>query len=139
MKKLFASFIFLFAVLVSCQKQDQPQVDTQFQVLITQQPIGGLNISTVSTTYVGTITGTVEPVNVKVEWMVENATHENAFAINTQTVSFVEGKSVTKATACLVLDPYRYSVYYWVRLSWTDDKGNHTIESNKAFCEKKPI
>lgn len=139
MKKLFASFIFLFAVLVSCQKQDQPQLETQFEVIITQQPVGGLNIPTVSTTYVGTIIGTVEPVDVKVEWFVENATHENAFAINTQIIQFTEGTNITKATACSVLDPYRYSVYYWVRFTWVDDKGSHSIESNKAFCEKKPV
>lgn len=139
MKNLFMVLCFLCLTLMSCEKQDQPQPETLLRVAITQQPIGGLNITTVSTTYVGTITGTVEPIDVKIEWFVENQTHENVFAINTQTIRFTEGTSMAETTACPVLDPYKSSVYYWVKFTWTDDEGPHSIESNKAFCEKKPV
>lgn len=125
--------------LMSCQKQDELQPETILSVSITEQPIGGLNVPTVSATYIGTITGTVEPIDVTVEWFVESLTQENTFAINTQTIKFTEGTSIAKTTACPVLDPYRYSVYYWVKFTWTDDKGKHSIQSNKAFCEKKPV
>lgn len=138
MKKLF-TLICLFALLIvaSCTKETQPKPETQFEMSITQQPVGGINVSTVSTTVLGTIVGTVKPIDVTVEWFVENATHENAFAISTSIIKFTEGTAIAKSSACRVLDPYRHSVYYWLKLTWEDSAGKHVIETDKVFCERK--
>lgn len=140
MKKLFTLFVFATAVIavLSCTKENVPPLKTQFGVVITQQPIGGLNVPTVSATFTGEVLGKVIPVDVKVEWFVENATHENAFVIREEIIKFTGENYRVRSTAVQVLDPYRYSVFYWARFTWTDDEGKHTIDSDKAFCERKP-
>lgn len=137
MNRLFILLIAIVA-LVSCSKEQLPVSNTTFDVLITQQPVGGLNVATVSTTFMGLMTGTVNPVTVTSEWFVESQYHENAFVISSSLITFNEGTTITKSTSCQVLDPYRYSVYYWNRLTWIDASGKHTIESSKVYCERKP-
>lgn len=135
MKRLVILLIAI-VTLVSCSKEELPK--TNFELKITQQPVGGLNLSTVSSAYTGTIKGYVQPVRVLVEWFVESQYHENAMQLSATNVNFTEGTTVAKTTASKVSDPYfSHPVYYWVRFTWTDSNGTHTLDSQKVFCERK--
>lgn len=140
MKKLIYSnknFILLLTLMLafaisSCKKDDPDP--TRLSVNITQQPMGGSDLNVVSVSFEGIISGTVNPINATVEWWWENGFHMDQKMLSSSEVTFNSGSVTSKSSAWSTAAGYSLLNYFWVKITWTDDDGPHTLESSKAFC-----
>jgi len=129
MKKLL--FLIILFVLAGCEKQPEPTV---LNLVITQNPVGGYNVRTLTTTVAGSISGELKPVTVTVEWYWESASHANQ-TIRSKTTMPFNKPELTSFTCNLIADAgYYHFNYFWAKIYWTDSKGLHTIESTKCYC-----
>ena len=132
MKKLF--FILSLLIFISCTKENVNE-PTELNVQIIQNPVEGLNVQSASVSFIGTITGSVKKIPVKVEWIKETSTNENPEVMSTTEIVFSEGRPEPKASSCLVKQHAGYASYYYARITWSDSRGLNTVQSTKALCK----
>jgi hypothetical protein len=115
------------------------ELPTKLDITITQEPSGGSQINQVKVKFSGIITGKIKPVDVTVEWWWENAAHANTAMEGTTDFTFDSGISTSKSSTFAA--PYGYILlnYWWVKIIWTDDAGDHLLESDKAFCSSSSL
>lgn len=130
MKKLFLLTILLLALL-ACSKQAQP---TRLDVVITQHPVGGFNVSALTTTISGTMSGDIKPVNVTLEWWWENGLHMGQKMLSSSTYAFITAKATIYTSTWNSQAGYYHLNYFWAKIRWTDDLGVHELETQKAYC-----
>jgi len=134
MKKLL--LLIIFAALVGCTKEPAPLPEKNtLNVTVTQSPQSGTNVSSLSVSFTGTVQGTIKPVRVMVEWWFENGLHLNQTVKNSTEYTFDGALQTTKTTVYTAPAGYVFLNYYWVKISWTDDLGQHLVESSKAYCQ----
>ncbi len=145
MKKIvFILITFSLAfVITGCQDKDDdpepapPPAKTTLNVTITEHPEGGNNINQVSAQFEGKILGKVTPCSVTVEWWWENGNHENPSMKSSEEILFNSANVTSKSTIYKAPVGYILNNYYWVKFKWTDDDGQHELETSKAFCTNK--
>lgn len=126
----------LMAALImfaGCGGEEEPE-ETILEVTITAHPQGGVNVQSVSCTFEGEIISGDDPVQVTIEWWWEDALGFNDQVVETNYHNFDDPQPVSHTTTFTAPVGFVLLNYYWVELSWTDDDGNHTLESSKAFC-----
>ena len=135
MKKITLLILAITTVLLfsTCQKDKTP-AETNLTVTITQNPSGGSQIHSVSVHFTGKVTGYVKSVPVIVEWWWEDGNHSNSKMKSSTEFVFNSSSTTTKSTMWSANVGYVFLNYYWVKISWTDDDGQHNIESTKAYC-----
>ncbi len=131
MKKLLFTLFLAMVVLSGCEKKIQP---TRLDLIITQQPTGGYNVSTVHMTVTGTITGDPKPITVVVEWWWKSGYGTNQQLRSTSSKVFEPGKTTAFTSGLNAQPGYYHLNYIWAKIKWTDDTGSHMIESNEVFC-----
>jgi len=127
---IYILLLLTVSLLSTCKKEDPP---TRLGINIMVQPQGGRYSTSVSVIFGGTITGTIKPVIVTVEWWWENGYHSEQQMVYTQDYIFDSGNPTSKNSICYAASGYYLLNYYWVKISWTDFDGPHTVESDKAF------
>ena len=137
MKKIKLIIIVLLTVslFTTCQKDKTP-AETNLNVLITQNPNGGEQVNSVSVQFSGKITGTEKSVPVIVEWWWEDGNHSNSKIKSSAEYTFDSATTTTKSTVWSADSGYILLNYFWVKITWTDDDGQHSIESSKAYCTR---
>ena len=133
--KLFVLAIIIIPLFSTCHK-DQVPAKTQLSVSITQNPSGGAQVNSVSAKFQGSINGTVKPVSVTAEWWWEDGYHSNSKIKSSTEYTFDSGSITSKSTVLSAPTGYILLNYYWVKITWTDDDGQHSIESSKAYCTR---
>ena len=123
----------LVAVFTSSCKKDDPE-PTKLNVTISQQPSGGNNMSSVSVKIEGIISGTVKPIDVTLEWWWENGYHTDQKLKSSTQFNFNSNSTTSKSSVWPAASGYYLLNYYWVKITWTDDSGAHSLESAKAYC-----
>ena len=119
-------------IFTGCGGEEEPE-ETILEVTITQHPQGGINVQSVSCTFECEITNGSGTVQVTIEWWWEDAAGLNDQVVETDYVDFTQNQPVSHTTTFSAPAGFVLLNYYWVELSWTDDDGPHTVESNKAF------
>lgn len=122
--------LLIVPLLSSCKKDPGP---TQLNISIAVQPVGGSALNSVSVIFSGMVTGTIRPVIVTVEWWWENGVHSDQELVLTTDYTFDTGVLVSKSSYCYAPSGYYLVNYYWAKITWNDDLGPHTLESNKAY------
>lgn len=135
MKKITLLILAIITVSLfsTCQKDKTP-AETNLNVLITQNPSGGSQVNSVSVQFSGKITGTVKSVPVIVESWWEDGYHSKSKIKSSTEYTFDSASTTTKSTVWSAATGYILLNYYWVKITWTDDDGQHFIESSKAYC-----
>jgi len=129
-KYLFVVPLLIAPFLSSCKKDPDP---AQLNISIDVQPVGGSALTSVSVIFSGRVTGTIRPVIATVEWWWENGLHSDQELVLTADYTFDVGIVVSKSSYCYAPSGYYLVNYYWAKITWIDDLGQHTLESNKAF------
>jgi len=119
-------------MFAGCGGEEEPE-ETILEVTITAHPQGGVNIQSVDCTFEGEITSGDGPVQVTIEWWWEDEFGFNDQVVETDYHDFTEQQPVAHTTSFFAPLGFVLLNYYWVELSWTDDNGDHTLESTKAF------
>jgi hypothetical protein len=79
--------------------------------------------------------GSANPMDTKVEWMWQDLNQTKNQIMRSDVVTFNSTGTHEKTT------DYQSSVgtvlanYYYLRISWSDEKGSHSVESAKAYCK----
>lgn len=135
-KIILSLCIAVLFVFGACKKEEDPPqpVPTTLNLSITDHPVGGNKISEVSAKFEGTIGGEVTTISVTVEWWWEDGNHANAKMMDSEELIFNSSNVTKKSTIYKAAVGYVFMNYYWVKLSWTDDSGQHNKESSKAYC-----
>ena len=130
--RLFILALLTIALFSACG-EDEPK-PTRLEVSITEHPLGGAQVSSVSARFNGTVTGKQKSIQVTVEWWWESGDHtENRVISSTQYV-FDSDNTTSKSTVHSAGSGFILLNYYWIKITWTDDDGQHVLESNKAYC-----
>lgn len=132
MKKLKLTILLLSLVLCTPLPLFSQQ-QTTLEVAITQPLRYAYPDNIITTTFVGTISGALKPIAVTMEWFVKDVRYHNSTLFSKNEFIFRE-TTPTKLIIYLTLNVYIPSGDYWLRLTWTDDKGLKTIQTNKIFC-----
>ncbi len=127
-------FILLITVLVGCKKEPEPTI---VNVVITENPSGGSRQRSVAVAYDVTMSGEIRPIDLTIEWWWENGFHTNEKIIATEVFTMNAGSIVSKSSVYSVDAGYYLLNYHWVKIKWTDESGQHVIESAKAYCSSK--
>jgi hypothetical protein len=118
--------------------------ETVLNLSVTSNPDGGNEVGLVSCTFQGYLEAIgggmlgskeTETISVTAEWWWENADHENAELKDSETFTFSTETPTSFTTTYSAGTGYILLNYYWVKLTWTDADGSHTLESGKAFCQ----
>jgi hypothetical protein len=154
MKKILAGILvgimlLLTPIFSSCSTSSIP---SHLNVSVSQEPVGGYNISSLTCVYKVTYThsGTLtdantwkfegkdgpppDPVSLKVVWINDKGGKYNEQELVFSTES-KDKKSGTYTTTWKT--PQAGQVFdkpFWVRFSWSDADGNHEQDSVKAIC-----
>lgn len=134
--------LFLFPVMIAivlfsgCKKVNDSVEDKRLlSITITQNPTGGSQIEQLTVKFDGTLACLL--VEARVEWWWEDSNHQNAkhkkndfFTFSSPNNNVVISKTAvyTAETGNILMN------YYWVKIYWDDENGNHVVESNKAYC-----
>lgn len=118
-------------LLSGCEKENQP---TRLDLIITQQPTGGCNVSTVNMTVYGIVLGDPKPITVIVEWWWVNGLGTNHQLRGTSSRVFEPGKNIAFTSGLNAKTGCYHMNFIWAKVRWTDDTGSHLLESNKAYC-----
>jgi hypothetical protein len=119
--------------------------ETLLDLTITTHPQGGGSVERVSCTFEGfleTIGGGMfgpndtEPVSVSAEWWWEDSNNQNDELMDSETFTVTNETPTSFTTTYSAATGYILLNYYWVKLTWTDAEGSHTVESGKAFCQR---
>ena len=139
--KLLFDGIAIAILVTGCSK-----IETKLSVSFTKEPSGGFNVNSVSAQFEGKldaeggfILSSPEPeqVDATVEWWWENAYASGDEIVKSENVTFSNDGYTTKSTSYCAGSGYVLLNYYWVEIHWTDDKGSHSIQSSKAYCNYK--
>lgn len=154
MRKVLAIFITIIMILSisllsGCWTYSIP---SNLSVKVSQEPVGGNNINSLTCTYTVTYThsGTFvdgkwtyngrdsesppDPVTLKVVWVNDKGGRYNEEEL---VFGILEGnkKSGTYTTKWQTPSPGQvFDKTFWVRFSWEDADGKHEQDSNKAVC-----
>lgn len=128
-KNLIVPLIALLIALASCGKEE-----TILEIIITEHPLGGMNVESLDCTFEGEIISGDDPVQVTIEWWWEDENGVYGGIVETDYCEFDEQYPVTYTTNHRASLGYVFVGYFWVSLSWTDDEGMSRIESAKGFC-----
>jgi hypothetical protein len=132
MKKLYAVFVPIILtciISISCSTEN----DALMTVEITEQPVGGAYVSYLACGFRVNLEdinteNIVEPsVILTARWLTDKGIHE------TSRYDFPTGTSNRK-TEIISPEGMYFDKTFWVRLTWKDSEGEHTLESNKASC-----
>jgi len=134
MKKLL--LLIILATFVGCAKEPAPIPEKNtLNVIVAQNPQGGTNVTSLSVSFTGIVQGTIKPVRVMVEWWFENGLHLLPVIKSSTEYTFDSELPTTKTAVYAAPGGYIFLNYYWVKISWTDDNGQHFIESSKVYCQ----
>ena len=138
MKKFRLLIIALVTVSLfnTCQKDKTP-AETNLTVLITRHPTGGIQVNSVSVYFTGEVLGNITPVSATVEWWWEDGYHSNSKLKSSTEYTFNSSSTTSKTTVWSADSGYILLNYYWVKIRWTDDNGDHLLESSKAYCKRE--
>ena len=137
--KIIPFVVFSLLSFYGCPKSDvAPEpLPTNLNLTITEHPDGGKRVNQVLAKFEGTITGTVTPVSVTVEWWWEDVNHDNSKMVESEEIIFNSDNVTIKSTIYKAQTGYILMNYYWAKFIWTDDNGQHETETSKAFCTSK--
>jgi PKD repeat protein len=107
---------------------------TALSLTITKQPVGGTDVESVSVNVDGIVTGYLRPVYVSAEWYFQPA--GGGLPILKSSTEYVfDSKLITSKSTVYSAPPgYVLANYYYLKLVWTDDSGQHALVSEKALC-----
>jgi PKD repeat protein len=108
--------------------------ETQLDITITQQPVGGSQIELLSASFDGTIAGYLRPVYATAEWFFQPAAGGNPTLMSSTEYMFDSAHTTSKSTVYSAPPGYVLANNYYLKLVWTDDAGQHTLLSDKAYC-----
>ncbi len=127
--------LILFPVLLICiaQLSCSTANDALMTVEITEQPAGGAYVDYLSCSFRANLEdinteNIVEPsVILTARWMTDKGVHETSrYDIPTGTSNL--------RTEIIPPEGMYFDKTFWMRLTWKDSEGEHTLESNKASC-----
>ena len=110
-------------------------VEASLAVLITQQPVGGSNVNTVSCTFEGTISCPEKAstaIAVSTHWESPHGTY-NEEVHTWEWLGIPQTKTITSSKSApsgMHLDKP-----FWLVISWRDAGGTHRVVSDTAYCE----
>jgi PKD repeat protein len=107
---------------------------TVLNLAITSQPQGGSQVQSVSVGFDGNITGYVRPVHVSAEWYFQPATGGNPKLKSSTELTFDSANITSKSSVYSAPPGYVLANNYYLKLIWTDDAGQHSLMSDKAYC-----
>jgi hypothetical protein len=133
MKKtlLFLLSFLIFALFSSCKKEDS--APTELNIQVTHEPAAGALVNSIYADFNGEITGPIKPINVTAQWWWEEFPGRNTQLLGSQTYTFNSGVNTSHSFEFSAPNGYVLWHYFWLRLSWTDDKGLHTINTSKVY------
>jgi hypothetical protein len=107
---------------------------TNLQVRWVLQPVGGNNVTTVTATFEGRLSGGDEPITADVEWWWEDTGYSPQVIWSDDWVFADE--EWEDVTAWFTAAPGMVLVgEFWVRVSWEDSEGgDHYSTSNHCYC-----
>jgi hypothetical protein len=108
-------------------------LNTELKIIIVEQPKGGQNVTSLTTNFIGSLSGKLLYTDVFVELMWENYAHSSSQLVGTMNFTITPSNLAISATY-EAPSGYYLTGYFWFRISWTDDYGHHYIESQKALC-----
>jgi hypothetical protein len=116
--------------------------DQTLSVSVTKNPIGGTSVRQVTADYKGAMKSgglfglaSVKPIDIKVEWMWQDFYRTRNQVMRSDIITFDTDGETTKSTSYNEVSGYVLANYYYLRLSWSDDAGSHSVESAKAYCK----
>ena len=114
--------------------------DTSLAVKITEQPIGGKNISELTCTVRGILIGGETPITASIDWCWEALTLDSMRVVKIEPYTFTSSDEYEYVTTNHYAgDGNVFLRYWWVRVSWTDEDGTaDTCESDKVKCTVGP-
>jgi len=136
MKKYIAGIVILCCVcIIRCGGGD-----TSLAIKITEQPVGGENISELSCTVRGILIGGETPITATIDWCWEDFTGDSMRVEKKETYTFSSSDEYEYVTTTHYAgEGYVFYQFWWVRVSWTDEDGAaDTCESAKARCTVGP-
>src|SRR5687768_9202385 len=107
---------------------------TMLNITITSQPVGGSQVKTLSVGFDGIITGYVRPVYATAEWYFQPAAGGNPTLKSSGEYTFDSPFITSKSTVYSAPPGYVLANNYYLKLIWTDDAGQHSLLSDKAYC-----
>ena len=78
--------------------------------------------------------GEPRDINVYVDWWWEYSVGSNDYILESDPFTFSSESYTTKSTIYSASGGWTLGKYYWVEIHWTDDDGQHSVQSSKAFC-----
>ena len=143
MRNLLVSIflLLLFVFLNSCVMEEGK---TTLTANILEHPRGGYNVNTL-TSQIGlkrifkkprgfpTPSGSPDVIRVEVRWWWDNYYRTNRELVKTDVYS-VSSDSEILSARLFAGDGYIFLNNYWLEISWSDSNGEHTLNSNVAFC-----
>ncbi len=137
MKRVLLLLIFIY-MLTGCKKEDA--VPLILDISFTEHPEGGSSQNSIAVSYEGVMSGEKaknEQIIATVEWWWENGFHLDRQLKSSVQVAFAQSGTTYKSSVYRAPDGYVLLNYYWVRITWTDDRGPQEIVSGKAYCSSK--
>lgn len=135
MRKLQVFYLIItLAICSSCKKESTDP--TLLNISVTQQPIGGSRVGQLSVKFEGQIVGPPKTMQVTGEWWWSDEKNEKSSLMDSR--QFIFDSNNISSCSAYHSAPQNYFLFqlYWFRITWTDDKGLHVLESNKAICNQ---
>jgi len=107
---------------------------TRLDITITKQPVGGSQVKSVSVSFDGIITGYLRPVYATAEWYFQPVGGGMPTLKSSTEYMFDSAFITSKSTVYSAPAGYVLANNYYLKLIWTDDSGQHTLLSDKAYC-----
>jgi hypothetical protein len=133
MRKLQVIYlIFMLAVCSSCKKDDaDPSI---LNISITQQPTGGNRIFSVAIKFEGQISGPQKTIEAIGEWWWCGLDNAEPTLFSSTEFDFNSNSSTSYSSHYYHPSNLLLNHQFWFRITWTDDKGQHILESAKVNC-----
>lgn len=131
MKKILIFIVTLSCIcLISCGGKK-----TKLTVNITEQPVGGVNITELRCSFEGQLYDGTTPITVMLEWWWQDAYGVNEVCQHREEYTFSEDYYVEYTSILSAQQGYVFYQYFWAKIIWIDEDGTDTeLESSMVHC-----